>query len=234
MLLGFCLITVCLKAQVIENNELKSTVIALQQISKKLPVEKLYVQFDKNYYSVGDTLHFKAYLLNANFLTLSNHSGLLYIEMDDVNNKSVKRIMAPIVSGLSWGDIVLTEKDFSQGNYTIRAYTNWMRNFGEDYVFQKSFYISPGIEQSLLVNTAFKLTGNNLQANLLFTNLNKQLLSGQLQLQVVNDKKNLYKTTTTTVSADGRADINFTLPDKTTTRHLKTTARHLKTTARLL
>jgi hypothetical protein len=227
-LLFFSLITLSLKAQIVDNGGLKSTVVALQQISKQLPVEKLYVQFDKPYYAVGDTIHFKAYLLNADFLTLSNHSRLLYVEMDDRDNASVKRIMVPIASGLSWGDFVLTDKDFPQGNYTFRAYTNWMRNFGEDYVFRKNFHISPATAQALLVNTAFKLSGNNLQASLKFSNLNKQPLSGQLQLQLMSDKKSLHKAMTA-VSADGRADINFNLPEKTDLRHVYIIATEVST-----
>jgi hypothetical protein len=213
------LITLTLKAQVIQNNELKSTVLALQNAGKQMPVEKLYVQFDRSYYTIGDTIHFKAYLLNANYLTLSSHSRLLYIEMDDRDNVSVKRVMVPIASGLSWGDFALTKKDFPPGNYTFRAYTNWMRNFGEDYVFSKNFYISPAMGQSFLVNAAFKLNGNSIEAKLQFSNLDKQPLNGQLQLQVINDKKNLHKDMVA-LTANGLADVNFTLPEKADMKHL--------------
>ncbi|MDB5117233.1 MAG: hypothetical protein JWQ79_2725 [Mucilaginibacter sp.] len=207
------------KGQVIADGGLKSTLLAIENTGKNLPVEKLYLQFDKPYYSIGDTIHFKSYLLNADFLTLSNHSGLIYVELDDKNNKSVKRIMVPTAAGIGWADLALSEKDIPEGDYTLRAYTNWTRNFGEDYVFKKNFYISAATGQSILVNTGFKLTNNNLQANLQFINLDKQPLSGKLQLQVTDEKKNIYKTIAT-VSADGRADINFALPDKADLKHL--------------
>jgi hypothetical protein len=219
VLLFLSFLSLTLRAQVIENPELKKTVLALESTGKQLPVEKLYVHFDKPYYAMGDTIHFKAYLLDANYLTLSSHSRLLYIEMDDRDNVSVKRIMVPVASGLSWGDLALTEKNFPPGNYTLRAYTNWMRNFGEDYVFDKNFYISPAISRSFMVNTAFKLSGNSIEAKLQFNNLDKQPLSGQLQLQVMNDKKSLHKDMIT-LTAGGQADVNFTVPEKADIKHL--------------
>ncbi len=224
----FCFSFITVKAQVIENGGLKSSVLAIQDISKKMPVEKLYLQFDKPYYSLGDVIHFKAYLINADYLTLSTHSGLLYIELDDNQNKYVKRIMIPVVSGTSWGDLALDENDIPEGIYTIRAYTNWMRNFGEDYVFKKGFYISSATERSMLVNTAFSVTNNNLQATLQFTNLNKQPVSGQMQLLVTDENKTLYKTIVST-STDGRTDINFTIPDRTDVKHLYIIATEVST-----
>src|ERR1700761_1461065 len=92
-------------------NKLKALVNSLSIFKDNLPVEKLYLQTDKPYYAAGDTLHFKAYLLNADYLTPSTRSGLLYIELDDAMNRTAKRIMVPVVSGVSWGDIALIDKD---------------------------------------------------------------------------------------------------------------------------
>ncbi len=218
LFLVFCS-SVIAYGQTVETSGLKSSLVAIEDIGKKLPVEKLYVQFDKPYYSLGDVMHFKTYLTNADFLTLSTHSGLLYVELDDDHNKFVKRIMIPIVSGTSWGDLPLDGTDIPEGNYTLRAYTNWMRNFGDDYIFKKSFYVSAATERSLLVNTAFKLTNNNLHADLQFTNLDKQPVSIKIQFLVTDENKTLYKTTAST-SADGIADIDFTVPDKTDVKRL--------------
>ncbi len=94
------------------------------------PIEKLYLQTDKPYYVSGDTLRLKAYLLNADYLTLSNHSGMVYVELDDQQGKPAKRMMLPVIQGLAWADMALNENEVPHGSYTLRAYTNWMRNFG--------------------------------------------------------------------------------------------------------
>ena len=49
-------------------------------LRSRMPAEKLYVQFDKPYYSVGDTVWLKAYLFDAAFLSASK-SGLVYFEL---------------------------------------------------------------------------------------------------------------------------------------------------------
>jgi hypothetical protein len=136
LFIWLCLSPVVIFAQV--NDNLNSRIAAITDKIEKLPTEKLYLQLDKPYYVLGDTLRFKAYLLNAG-LTASTRSGLLYVELDDNTNKLIKRILVPVVSGVSWGDIALDEEQFPSGNYTIRAYTNWMLNFGEDYIFKKIY-----------------------------------------------------------------------------------------------
>jgi hypothetical protein len=74
-------------------------------------------------------LRFKAYLLNADYLTLSTKSLMLYTELDDAAGRMVKRMMVPVISGISWGNMALDETEIPHGSYTLRGYTNWMRNF---------------------------------------------------------------------------------------------------------
>ncbi len=205
----------CAKAQETPVNTL---INSLNSLRNKLPIEKLYLQTDKPYYNSGDTMRFKTYLLNADFLTPSTRSGLLYVELDDAANKMVKRIMVPVVSGVSWGDIALDEKEIPEGSYTLRAYTNWMRNFGEDYVFKKAVYISPISGSPTLVAANFKLDTiggkNQVQASLRFTKLDKDPIRlKDMQLKVMNGKHNLFKDKAST-GMDGTMQIDFDLADK--------------------
>ena len=86
--------------------------------------------------------------------------------------------MVPVAYGLSWGNIALETKEIPAGNYIIRAYTNWMRNFGEDYIFRKSFYFGNLSENNWLVNTRVNLskgiTGDTTNVRLIFNYLNKE------------------------------------------------------------
>jgi hypothetical protein len=123
---------------------------------QSMPVEKLYLQLDKTDYLQNDTLWFKAYLLDADFLKPSRRSGLLYVEIDDGNNKSVKRLLFPLGLGLGWGNITLDEDAVPEGDYTVRAYTNWMRNFGEEYVYKKMIHVASPEAKERLIATDFK------------------------------------------------------------------------------
>src|ERR1700748_3273795 len=93
-----------------------NTVIAqINDRHTQLPAEKLYIQTDKTWYIQNDTLWFKAYLFNGDDFTPSGISGLCYFEIDDDNNQCMKRIMAPVADGLTWGNIALNADEFTEG-----------------------------------------------------------------------------------------------------------------------
>ncbi|MCR8560898.1 hypothetical protein KXD93_24790 [Mucilaginibacter sp. BJC16-A38] len=206
-------------------NQLKSIIAKFDTIRARLPIEKLYLQTDKANYVEGDTIWFKAYLLDADYLTPSVRSGLLYAELDDNENICVKRMMLPLVAGITWGNLAIDEKDIPEGSYTLRAYTSWMRNFGEDYVFSKSIYIASSGNRSQLVVAGFKQDKNNIRANILLTDLDSHPVRLQdLQLRVLNGRRTLFKKNMAT-GIDGRLDLNFILPDNTPAKHLAITAK---------
>ena len=86
-----------------QSKPIDTLISRIDNVRKQLPIEKLYLQLDKPAYLQNDTLWFKAYLLDADYLTPSTRSGLLYVELDDSNNKSVKRMMVPLASGFQLG-----------------------------------------------------------------------------------------------------------------------------------
>jgi hypothetical protein len=202
-------------------NPLKAELLKLKTASDsstfKLTAEKLYLQFDKPYYALGDTIWLKAYLFNS-FLKPDNKSGIINIDITNDSNKVIKQYRLPVSAGLSWGNISLDEKDFIPGTYTLCAYTNWMRNFGDDCLFYKTFYVTGANENNLLVNTLFNIStvnNNLLRAKLLFSNMNKTPFAVKsLLLQVMNGNKRLYKQSFQT-GVDGILDVNFNIPQKT-------------------
>ncbi|HTH83002.1 MAG TPA: hypothetical protein VL490_08710 [Mucilaginibacter sp.] len=204
-------------------NTLRSHLGLIDSIRSRLPIEKLYIQMDKPYYTLGDTLRFKGYLLNADYLTPSIRSGLLYLELDDVSGRMVKRIMVPVSSGLSWGDMALNKEELPDGSYTLRAYTNWMLNFGEDYIFKKALYIS-ALSPPALVKADFKLDTvsgkTKVLASLRFTGMDKAPLRlKDMQLKVMNGRRNLIKDNAST-GMDGQMQVGFELADKTAVNKL--------------
>jgi hypothetical protein len=200
---------------------LKDNLIKLQAASDSLvhnrQVEKMYVQLDKPYYAIGDTVWFKAYLLNAAYLTATDKSDIMYIDIANDSNKVIRQYKLPVQHGLSWGNIDLDEKDFAPGTYTFRAYTNWMRNTGSDYFFSKSFYVAGSGESNWLINTrthASMVNGvNTANVKLQFADIDKSPAGNKvLQLQVMSGNKRLYKQPGQT-DQNGLMDINFKLPE---------------------
>ena len=66
----------------------------------------------------------------------------------------------PVISGLTWGDFALTDS-LKEGNYRIRAYTNWMRNAGDEYFFDKTFTIINSISNNVFTNTTYTYSTQN-------------------------------------------------------------------------
>jgi hypothetical protein len=107
--------------------------------------EKVYLQLDKSHYPAGDTLWFKAYVVVGAKHQLSALSHVLYVELIDNSDSVKQRIRLFVQNGLCQGDLELP-LTLESGNYRIRAYTNWMRNAGEEYFFDKTItVINPGI-----------------------------------------------------------------------------------------
>lgn len=199
--------------QAITDKGLQADVAALSGIRSIKPIEKLYVQTDKPYYTTGDTLRFKGYLLNGDYLTPSERSGLLYVELDGTDGKAAKRIMVPVDKGLAWGDIALDSKAIPEGSYTLRAYTNWQRNFGEDYIFKKDISIAATNGESMLVKAGFTRKDGKVESILQFSSLDGHVQAlKDIQLKVMNGRKNLSKDKLTT-GIDGTVKVNFAIPD---------------------
>ncbi|MES2418827.1 MAG: hypothetical protein V4541_11610 [Bacteroidota bacterium] len=134
-------------SQTEKRTEIVTMLEAITQTSEKATAQKLYIQTDKPNYVTGDTLWFKSYTLNANYLNNAIAREILYIEVVDENLKLVKRQLVAQYFGMCWGSIALNESDYKPGNYLLRAYTNWMRNFDTSYFFEKPFIISrPAID----------------------------------------------------------------------------------------
>jgi hypothetical protein len=205
-----------------QSNYLQAELLRLKTTSDSInephAPEKIYLQLDKPNYAIGDTIWFKAYLFHAPTLGLSAKSGIMYVDIANDSSTFIKQYRLPVKDGLSWGDIDLT--DFPAGNYTLRAYTGWMRNFGADGFFYKRFIVADARYESWLANsqTTSAVVNGKLQANvkLQLSDINKTAVAGKaLQLEVMAGNHHLYKQQAQT-DQKGMLDVNFTVPDKAT------------------
>jgi hypothetical protein len=117
-----------------------SGTVALQRWTDSIPQEKAYLHMDKPYYALGDTIWFKGYLTAGSRHQLSARSAAIYVDLINEQNQPVRTLKLPADSGLVAGSLVL-EEDIKQGSYTLRAYTQWMRNAAEEYFFYKTFTV---------------------------------------------------------------------------------------------
>lgn len=138
---AICLIgaILCLSAAISNSEDpLTQLVEKFDRFRKQYPQEKIHLHFDKPFYAIGDTIYFKAYVVNSLKNEPSQLNNLLHIEFIDVNNRLLRDLIMPLVDGISFGSLPIPN-DIPPGNFRIRAYTNWMRNFDAEYFFDRSF-----------------------------------------------------------------------------------------------
>ncbi|MBD1386033.1 TonB-dependent receptor [Mucilaginibacter rigui] len=119
----------------------KEVVAKLQSLSTDRIIEKAYLHFDKPYYSPGDTIYFKAYVTAGERHELSKISGVLHVDLISKSDSVMQTLILQLKNGLAWGDFALPGYT-SKGNYRIRAYTQWMQNTGNTYVFDKTIPVN--------------------------------------------------------------------------------------------
>ena len=115
---------------------------AQQSPAFKLFFEKAYLHTDRDVYTQGDTLWFKAYLVNAADNKLINTSNNLHVELIDAQAHIRGSEVIRLDGGTGKGDFDLNDT-IPAGTYRLRAYTNWMRNFGDNFFFEKSITLLP-------------------------------------------------------------------------------------------
>ncbi len=96
--------------------------------------EEVKLFTDRDLYLSGERIWFKAHCLYANFHLELELSKVLYVELyNEASNLKQKYF---INNGISSGSIHIP-KDFKTGNYYLRAYTQYLKNFNADFYFTK-------------------------------------------------------------------------------------------------
>ena len=133
------------------------------------PQEKIHLHTDRNYYIPGEKIWFKAYLVDALTHQYPTYSRYVYVELISPNDTLVSRVMIRLENGQFYGHIPLTEI-VPKGYYTLRAYTRYMENLGDDYFFKKNIQIGSLISPPILSkgDGAIKSDSSSVGANLQF------------------------------------------------------------------
>lgn len=102
--------------------------------------EKIYLQLDKEIYTAESTIWFKAIITNSLNNNPSNLSGVLHVEHFDSKENLIEKKLIKLKNGIGEGFFDLP-KNTPAGAYLIRAYTQWNKNFGDDFFFEKYIQI---------------------------------------------------------------------------------------------
>ncbi len=102
--------------------------------------EKVFLHLDKKEYTVGQSIWYKAYLVNGTTHIPEAKSFNLYIEIANSDREVVNMQRLKVIDGYAEGDLPLNDT-IPEGFYHIRAYTAWMTNFDPELIPSYSIYI---------------------------------------------------------------------------------------------
>jgi hypothetical protein len=166
----------------LEDDPIKLIVSQLEKWTNEHPQEKVYLQFDKPFYGIGDDIWFKGYITVGPKHQLSALSGALNVELIDDQDSVRQWIKLPVENGLAIGDFALADT-LKEGNYRVRAYTNYMRNAGEEYYFEKNIAIGNAATNTVFTTAKYSYTplpsGQKVDANISYLNLDNTPYTGK-------------------------------------------------------
>jgi len=128
---------------------------AMTFLSEKYPQEKIHLSYNKSSYLAGETIWFKGFVFSGYHLT--DISTNLYIEIMDERKSIVCKSKFPIIQGIAEGSLSLPDS-IAEGNYFVRAYTQWMLNFSESFQYIQSLKIYNNNSQKKLQEQAIAWT----------------------------------------------------------------------------
>ena len=156
------------------------------------PQEKIYVQTDKPYYSAGEDLWFKGYLVNETTLEPTTLSQFIYVELSDKKDSVFYRVKIKRNSFGFDGHLKL-KSELPSGNYTLRAYTTWMQNLPTDFFFTKSILIGNEIDEKVISKITYGTPQNGLvPVSVSFTDATKNPIIGK-KIEIVQSGSSLFK-----------------------------------------
>lgn len=105
-----------------------------------LPREVAFGHLNKSLYIQGETIGFSVYVFDKNTKKPSTQTTNVYAVISDKDNNTIKEQMLWAKEGKANG-LFNVDSLFTTGNYTFKAYTNWMRNFDEQNYFVQNIKI---------------------------------------------------------------------------------------------
>ena len=132
-----CILLLCTASRA--QSSLDTLAMRAIMVNQLFPQEKVYLHFDNTSYYLGETMWFKAYVVGTNDDVQRPQSKVLYVELVAPEGYVVETKKYKLDErGCCNGEFDLRESILS-GYYTVRAYTRYMLNWGDEAIFTRTF-----------------------------------------------------------------------------------------------
>lgn len=103
--------------------------------SDAVDAEKVYLQLTGKVFNTSEIIWFKAVVTNAFDNLPSTTSRVLHVELiEPINNQILDSKLLKLENGTADSFFQL-HRNYPEGKYAIRAYTEWNKNFGTDFMY---------------------------------------------------------------------------------------------------
>jgi len=126
--------------------------------------EKVYLHTDRDFYNPGDVVWFKSYVVDGLTHAPLDSSKNLHVELISPASIIFDSRIIRLDNGLGSGDFNLSDS-LRSGRYLLRAYTNYMRNFGDQLFFSKEITVISGTDPMETGASDIKSTNSNVEIN---------------------------------------------------------------------
>lgn len=145
-----------------------SVAARLWQQACLFPNEKIHLHTDRSLYIGGDTIWFRAYLVNAVDNRQETTSRYVHAELINPFGEVVTRVkIRQDADSLFYGYLPL-DKDLPGGEYTVRSYTRYMENSGEEFFFRKPIRIVTPFDKALETSLLLEAVSSSKQLKGIF------------------------------------------------------------------
>lgn len=129
---------------------------ALQDYRANLLPEKVFLHTDKDVYAAGETIWGAVYLVDGQTHKPSAFSTTIYVELINKDQEVVQSLKVLQVEDSGTLSIKLAP-DTNEGEYQLRAYTNYQQNSGLQTLYRKTIAVvnsfeAPSVQTNLMVN----------------------------------------------------------------------------------
>ena len=151
--------------------QLDTTNLIEQRLKSQLenyPQEKIYLQTDKFAYLSGERIWLRTHLVDALTHQPAFLSRYVYVELISPMDDLIERIMIrPDSTGAYSGHIDLAD-DLIEGDYTMRAYTRFMRNKEEELFSKKRVKVLDPFSLQIDPRLSFDVAQNSVKTGIVF------------------------------------------------------------------
>jgi hypothetical protein len=156
--------------------------------NRKFPKELIYLHTDREVYSPGDTIWFKAYIREKASLLDKTVSQTFKLKIINAEGNIVSDTKHLVFHSESIGQIGL-KNSFEEGFYHLVAYSSWMKNYAPGEVFRKTIRVKKYTKQhpgfTCHLSRAHYFERDTIKARLGFFDADNNIVFERIRLSVI-------------------------------------------------